>query len=96
MDRVLVQDWITIYCIHRFDSGHIAKLELTPGYFSVGKLVLREFADSVFDHYKIRPVAVINDVCYHDITCFRGTTLSEQFLILRIGGDVQLHIYPRH
>src|SRR5262245_59245060 len=72
--------------------GSIFKIELSPEYFDVSNVVLREFADGVFEHYKVRPISVADDVCYHDATCFRGTTLNEQFLILRIAGDVQFHV----
>jgi hypothetical protein len=56
---------------------------------------VREFADGVFQHYKVRPADDVDDVCFHDVTCFRGTTLTEKILILRIANDVQLHIMPR-
>jgi hypothetical protein len=80
----------------RFDQNReIQKLELSPLFFAVGKVVLREFADSVFKHYKVRSLSADDDVCYHDVTCFRGTTTSEQFLIVRIANDVQLHISKR-
>lgn len=77
----------------RFDQqGGIVKIELGPKFFAISKVVLREFADSIFEHYKVRRTSVADDVCLHDVTCFRGTTSSEQVLILRIAGDVQLHI----
>jgi hypothetical protein len=77
----------------RFDQhGRIFKVELSPQFFAISKVVLREFADSIFEHYKVRLTSLADDVCYHDVTCFRGTTLSEQVLILRIAGDVQFHI----
>jgi hypothetical protein len=77
----------------RFDEYHrVAKLELSPLYFSVGRVVLREFADAVFDRYSVKPTQVADDICFWDVTCFRGSTLSEQFLILRIAEDVQLHV----
>ena len=80
----------------RFDqNGSISKIELSPQFFAISKVVLREFADSIFEHYKVRPASVADDVCYHDVTCFRGTTLGEQLLILRIAGDVQFHIAHR-
>jgi hypothetical protein len=80
----------------RFDPrGNIRKLELSPEYFLVDKIVLREFADGVFEHYRVRPAKVPDDVCYHDVTCFRGTTRAERFLIVRIAGDTQLHVSQR-
>jgi hypothetical protein len=79
----------------RFDEkDRVTKLELRPTYFGISKVVLREFADAVFEHYKVRPTKVDDDVCFADVTCFRGTTLNgEKFLLLRIGTDVVLHVY---
>jgi hypothetical protein len=80
----------------RVDETHrVVKLELSPLYFSIGRVQLREFADAVFDQYRVKRTQNVDDVCYADITCFRGTTLSEQFLIVRIANDVQLHISKR-
>src|SRR5215210_2719770 len=77
----------------RFDENHrVVKLELSPLYFSIARVQLREFADAVFDRYRVRQAQVADDVCYADVTCFRGTTLAEQFLIVRITDDVQLHV----
>ena len=64
----------------RFDENHrVVKLELSPLYFSIGRVQLREFADAVFDRYGVKRAQVADDVCYADVTCFRGTTLAEQF-----------------
>jgi hypothetical protein len=80
----------------RFDKrGKINKLELSPLYFAVSKMNVREFADRVFEHYKVRRSANTDDICFQDVTCFRGTTLVERVLILRISNDVQFHITPR-
>jgi hypothetical protein len=77
----------------RFDENHrVVKLELSPLYFSIGQVHLREFVDAVFDRYSVKRAQVADDVCYADVTCFRGTTLAEQFLIVRIAADVQLHV----
>jgi hypothetical protein len=80
----------------RFDENHrVVKLELSPLYFSMGRVQLREFVDAVFDQYRVRRDQNLDDVCYADVTCFRGTTLAEQFLIVRITADVQLHVGKR-
>jgi hypothetical protein len=61
--------------IVRFDvHGSINKLELSPLYFAVSKVHVREFADSLFAHYKVRSAANVDDICFHDVTCFRGAT----------------------
>jgi hypothetical protein len=80
----------------RFDAKRrVSKIELNPAYFGVGRTYLREFADDVFKRFAVRKVPVNDDVCFGDITCFRGTSSAEQFLILRIADDVQLHISHR-
>lgn len=80
----------------RFNQrGRINKLELSPFYFAASKANVREFADKVFEHYNVRRAADVDDVCFQDVTCFRGITLTEKLLILRIGNDVQFHIMPR-
>jgi hypothetical protein len=64
----------------RFDENHrVVKLELSPLYFSMGRVQLREFVDAVFDQYRVKRAQMIDDVCFADVTCFRGTTLAEQF-----------------
>jgi hypothetical protein len=41
----------------RFDEhDELIKLELRPAFFGVNKVVLREFADGVFEHYQVRPL----------------------------------------
>jgi hypothetical protein len=47
----------------------------------------------VFQHYSVHPDETADDACFQDVTCFRGRTdLGEQFLILKIGGEVQLYV----
>jgi hypothetical protein len=77
----------------RFDENdQLVTLELRPAFFDVNQVALREFADQIFEHYRVRPV-VNDDVCSSDMTCFRGTTIKgENFLIVRIGGEVRLHV----
>jgi hypothetical protein len=68
--------------------------EHRPTYFGISKVVLREFADAVFEHYKAWPTRVDDDVCFADVTCFRGMAPNgEKFLLLRIGTGVMLHVY---
>ena len=56
---------------------------------------LRDFADRVFEHYKVRPDEVADDACFQDVTCFRGRTEArEQFLILKINGLTRLYVRP--
>jgi hypothetical protein len=73
------------------EDNQLIGLELRPAFFEINEVVLREFADRVFEHYRVRSVVVDDDVCYGDVTCFRGTsTKGENFMIARIGGEVRL------
>ena len=73
------------------ENGQLVMLELRPAFFEVNKVELWEFADQVFEHYRVRPLVVDDDVCHSDVTCLRGTTTKgENFLIARIGGEVKL------
>jgi hypothetical protein len=73
------------------ESGQLIMLELRPAFFEVNKVELWEFADQVFEHYRVRPLVVDDDMCHGDVTCLRGTTTKgENFLIARIGGEVKL------
>jgi hypothetical protein len=73
------------------DDNQLITFEVRPAFFELNKVVLREFADSVFEHYRVRPVIEDDAVCYSDITCFKGTTRKgENFVIARIGGEVRL------
>ena len=78
----------------RFDENNqLATLELRPAFFEVNEVVLREFAVRIFEHYRVRPMIVDDDVCNSDLTCFRGTAMKgENFLIVRIGGAVRLQV----
>ena len=78
----------------RFDENNqLATLELRPAFFEVNEVVLREFADRIFEHYRVRPMVVDDDVCNSDVACFRGTAMKgENVLIVRIGGAVRLQV----
>lgn len=54
---------------------------------------VRAFADAVFKHYCVHRDETADDACFQDVTCFRGQTdAGENFLILRIGGEAELHV----
>jgi hypothetical protein len=76
----------------RFDeNNHLVSLDLRSAFFEINQVVLREFADQVFTHYRVHPLVVDDDVCYGDLTCFRGTASNgENFVIVRIGGETRL------
>jgi hypothetical protein len=76
-------------------SGHAHRLTLQADYFFDKDIPLRDFADRVFQHYKVRRDEVADDACFQDVTCFRGRTAAgEQFLILRINGLTRLYVRP--
>ena len=76
----------------RFDENNqLVALDLRSAFFEVNQVVLREFSDQVFAHYRVRQLVVDDDVCYSDLTCFRGkTTKGENIVIIRIGGEARL------
>jgi hypothetical protein len=77
-----------------FDQkGQTLRLVLHAGYFYDRDISVRDFAKAVFEHYSVHPDATEDDACFQDVTCFRGRTdFREQFLILKIGGQVQLYV----
>jgi hypothetical protein len=77
-----------------FDQGGKARrLTLHAEYFFDKEITVRDFADRVFKYYGVHRDEVSDDACFQDVTCFRGRTdAREQFLILKIGGQVQLYV----
>lgn len=75
-------------------TGRMLRLSLKQKFF--GKpLFVRKFADDLFEDYAVRPTKVVDDVCFQDVTCFRGVSkYGEQFLILRIGTEAELFVSP--
>jgi hypothetical protein len=75
------------------ESGQTLRLVLHAGYFYDREITVRDFAKAVFKHYSVQPDEIADDACFQDVTCFRGRTdFGEQFLILRIGGEIQLYV----
>jgi hypothetical protein len=77
-----------------FDAqGQTLRMTLHAGYFYERAITVREFAEAVFKRYSVEPEETADDACFQDVTCFRGRTgFREQFLILKIGGEVQLYV----
>lgn len=74
-------------------SGRITRLALKLRFFSEEPVFVRKFADNLFEAYQVRASTVDDDVCFQDVTCFRGITkFGEVFLILRIGTDTELYV----
>ena len=75
------------------DKGQTTHLVLYAGYFFDHDIGVREFAETVFKHYRVHADQTVDDACFQDVTCFRGRTdFRENFLILKIGGEVQLYV----
>jgi hypothetical protein len=74
-------------------TGTMIRLALKQRFFSDKPIFVRKFADDLFESYEIQTSKVDDDVCFQDVTCFRGTSkFGEQFLILRIGTDAELYV----
>jgi hypothetical protein len=72
---------------------HAQRLTFQPSFFFREDITIRDFADRVFQHYKVRRDEVADDACFQDVTCFKGrTNAGEQFLILRINGATRLYV----
>ena len=83
----------------RFDENERTnKFEFSPAFFGSDRIHTREFADSVFEHYRIGPIDQKDDLCFSQSTCFQGTSQAKEFfLIFTITGEVQFHVFaPRH
>jgi hypothetical protein len=76
-------------------EGRMLRLSLKDRYFCDAPIFVRRFADALFEHYEVKPIKVEDDVCFQDVTCFKGVSkYGEQFLILRIGSDAELYVRP--
>jgi hypothetical protein len=88
-----------LIAIVRFDEAdNVAKLELTPSFFARNSIHARDFADTVFKHYGVKPLEQDDDACFSQSTCFKGMSkMGEYFLIFTITGEVQFHVFkPRY
>jgi hypothetical protein len=73
----------------------MVRLTLKDRFFSDTPIFVRRFADDLFERYKVKPVKVVDDVCFQDVTCFKGISrYGEHFLILRIGTEADLYVSP--
>jgi hypothetical protein len=76
-------------------DGKMLRLSLKSRFFSDTPDFVRKFADDLFEHYAVEAIKVDDDVCFQDVTCFRGVSkYGEQFLILRIGTEAELYVRP--
>ena len=78
-------------------TGKMVRLALKLRFFSEKPIFIRKFADDLFGSYEVRTSKVADDVCFQDVTCFKGVSrFGEQFLIMRIGTDVELYVRPEN
>lgn len=76
-------------------SGKMLRLALKLRFFSDKPIFVRKFADDLFKLYEVLSRQVDDDVCFQDVTCFRGISkFGEQLLIMRIGTDTELYVRP--
>ena len=82
--------------IASFDrDGHMIRLSLKDRFFCTTPVFVRRFAEEVFEHYGVTAKTEADDVCFQDVTCFKGRSkFGEQFLILRIGTTAELYVRP--
>lgn len=73
--------------------GRMSRLSLKDRFFCDAPIFVRRFADALFERYGVKPADVDDDVCFQDVTCFKGVSKhGEQFLILRIGTEAELYV----
>jgi hypothetical protein len=76
-------------------QGNMQRLSLKDRYFHEKPIFVRDFADEIFERYAVRPAKVDDDVCFQDVTCFKGVSkYGEQFLIMRFGTEAELFVRP--
>ena len=74
-------------------QGRMLRLSLKERFFSDQPVFVRRFADDLFELYGVKRLKVADDVCFQDVTCFRGVSKhGEQFLILRLGNEAELFV----
>jgi hypothetical protein len=77
-------------------AGKMIRLALKQRFFSEKPIFVRRFADDLFEFYDVQPTKVDDDVCFQDVTCFKGVSrYGERFLILRIGSSTELFVRPQ-
>jgi hypothetical protein len=80
----------------QFDRhGRMLRLALKDRFFCDRAIFVRRLAEALFDRYGVTPVTVADDICFQDVTCFKGVFKhGEQFLILRIGTEADIYVRP--
>jgi len=76
-------------------GGQMLRLDLNDGFFSDSPIFVRDLADGLFERYQVKTSKVADDVCFQDVTCFRGRSkYGEHFLIMRFGTEAELYVRP--
>jgi hypothetical protein len=76
-------------------QGRMLRLSLKDRFLCQRPIFVRRFAEALFERYGVRPLKVDDDVCFQDVTCFKGVSShGEKFLILRIGTEADLYVRP--
>lgn len=76
-------------------DGRMLRLALKDRFFSNSPIFVRDLADGLFERYQIETSKVDDDVCFQDVTCFKGLSKhGEQFLIMRFGTEAELYVRP--
>jgi hypothetical protein len=76
-------------------DGQMSRLALKDRFFSDSPIFVRDLADGLFERYQVKTSKVDDDVCFQDVTCFKGVSkYGEQFLIMRFGTEAELYVRP--
>ena len=76
-------------------QGRMLRLSLKDRFFYDTPVFVRDFAENVFKAHGVKPLETADDVCFQDVTCFRGISkYGEQFLIMRFGTEAELYVRP--
>jgi hypothetical protein len=76
-------------------QGRMLRLALKDRFFSDSPIFVRDFADGLFERYGVKPTHVVDDVCFQDVTCFKGVSkYGEHFLVMRFGTEAELYVRP--
>ena len=76
-------------------QGHMLRLSLKDRFFYDNPVFVLHFAEDVFKADGVKPLETADDVCFQDVTCFRGVSKhGEQFLIMRLGTEAELFVRP--
>ena len=71
------------------------RLDLKDRFFSDSPIFVRDLADRLFERYQVKTSKVDDDVCFQDVTCFKGLSkYGEQFLIMRFGTEADVYVRP--